>query len=80
MAADFLTTSTALAHQNRTGSPISPTKDVTDDTLRPPHLVSDSDFEAQPDYYGFPSNGSLPYGGRVEEAYRPRGAACAEGG
>jgi hypothetical protein len=55
MSADFLTTSIALAHQNRTGSPISPTKDVADITLHPLPLISDSDFEAQSDYYGLPS-------------------------
>jgi hypothetical protein len=31
------------------------TKDVADDTLRPLPLDSESDFEAQSDYYGLPS-------------------------
>ena len=55
MSADFLTTSIALAHQNRTGSPISPTKDGADVTLCPLPLISNSNFEAQSDYYGLPS-------------------------
>ena len=50
-----------LAQQDRRGSPISPittmvSDDVADDTPRPSPLVFDSDFEAQSDYYGLPSN------------------------
>ena len=57
----FLTTCIVLAQQNSTGSPVTTmlsvdfTKDVANDTLRPSPLDSDSDFEAQSDYYGLPS-------------------------
>ena len=57
----FLTTCIVLAQQNSTGSPVTAvlsvdfTKDIANDTLRPSPLDSDSNFEAQSDYYGLPS-------------------------
>ncbi|KAF8591708.1 hypothetical protein K439DRAFT_1626699 [Ramaria rubella] len=55
---DFTTMCVAVAHQAFRGSPSTTVVDIGDDdpSLRPLLVDSDSDYEAQSDYFGLPSN------------------------